>query len=357
MAPPAALAALRHREFRRVFAAGFLAHTGNWMQNTGRAYLVYDITGSPAALGTIFFFTYVPQLLFSLFGGLLADRYDRRRLLLVVQSCLLGSALGMGALAQSGAATIVNVAAVSFVTGMLLAAQMPVTNALVPALVRRADLSSAVSLNAASNSAARIVGPLLVGVVVPVWGVAWLFWLNALSMPLLLLAWLRTPVTVRARTGDRAVFAAVADGIRYARSTPAVAVPIAVVAVLSGVGLVYQPLAVVYATDVLADGDDERGATLFGLLQAALGAGSVLGVLGFARAGLHNLAWVGLFPLSSVTGGFVAGALGVRPTITGAGLVCLAFCVVVARWRRYLRAMAVDPSEELRAVPALGEDS
>jgi len=419
-----AAAALRYGRFRRVLVAGFLAHSGNWMQNTGRAYLVYDITGSTAALGTVFFFTYVPQLLFSLFGGVLADRYDRRRLLLGVQSGLLLSALLMGALAHSGAATLGNVAALSFVTGVLLAAQMPVSNALVPALVPRADLAAAVSMNAAASSAARIVGPLLVGVVVPLWGVAWLFWLNALSMPLLLWTWWRTPVTVRPTSDAPAPLAAVAAGVRYVRDTPPLAVCIAVVAVLSGVGLVYQPLTVVYATEVLAAGDDDRGATLFGVLQAALGAGSVLGVLGLANVararpggvllgtsvgfsvalagfastsstavavvaavgvgafqfanaaltltvlqhetpeelrgrvlGLHNLAWVGLFPVSSVVGGQVADAVGVQATITGAAVVCLAFSGLVARWRHHLRAEVEPAGEVLLPVPAPGEDT
>lgn len=249
------------------------------MQITGRAVLVFEITGSVSALGTVYFFSYIPQLLLSQFAGVFADRYDRRRLLMRVQFLAAIGALVLGVLADTGTATLLNVCAASFALGACQAVQAPTANALISALVPRSALASAVTIQSATGNVSRILGPTLAAAVIPLFGVEALFYGNALSFVVIIGAWAATPVEtlvapVRART-----FPAIAEGFRTVRQSPDLWAPIVLLAVISGVGLVYQPLGVAFTTDDLAGGDSDQGASLFGLLQAALGVGAVVGIL------------------------------------------------------------------------------
>jgi MFS family permease len=307
--------------FRRVWTAVLVAALGSWMQITGRAFLVYDITGSVSALGTIYLVTYGPQLILAPYAGAIADRYDRRRTLIVGTWLLVATSAATGLLAATGTATLLTLSAVSLLTGAVQTVTQTASMALLPALVGKEDLSSAVSLQAVTSSATRVVGPLAAGALIPVVGTQWLFYLNALSLLPVVLAWLRTPVAAApAATGT--TLAAVVEGLRFTRRTPAIAVPLGLLTVLSAVGLVYQPLGVAYATSVLADGDRTLGGTYFGLLQGAIGLGSVvaialLGGLGDRRPALVLVGTGALFSLSLVGLG-LAGSL---PVALGAAVV------------------------------------
>jgi MFS family permease len=273
-----ALRALRVPAFRRVWFAVVAASMGTWMQITGRAFLVYDITGSAAALGTIYLFSYGPQLFLAPYAGAIADRYDRRRTLLVGTWVLVGTNVATGLLAATGTATLFWLCAISLLTGSVLTVTQTASLALLPALVGKEDLSSAVSLQAIPSSATRIIGPLIAGGLIPLVGVEWLFYLNALAQLPVLQAWRRTVVpAVEAVVGG--TLRAVVDGLQFTRRTPTVAVPLSLLAVRSAIGLVYQPLGVAYTTAVLAGDDRALGATYFGLLQGAIGAGSFFGIL------------------------------------------------------------------------------
>lgn len=273
-----ALRALRVPAYRRVWTAVVFASMGIWMQITGRAFLVYDLTGSASALGTIYLASYGPQIFVAPYAGAIADRYDRRRVLLLGTWVLVGTNVITGLLAATGTATLLALCVVSLVTGAVQTVTQTASLALLPTLVDKQDLSSAVSLQALTSSATRIIGPLIAGALIPVVGVQWLFYLNALAQLPVVVAWLRThvPPVERAVGGT---LRAVVDGLAFTRRTPAIAVPLSLFAVLSAIGLVYQPLGVAYTTAVLADGDRTLGGTYFGLLQAAIGLGSLVGIL------------------------------------------------------------------------------
>jgi MFS family permease len=168
---------------------------------------------------------------------------------------------------------------VSLFAGSVQTVSQTASLALLPTLVDKADLSSAVSLQAVTSSATRIVGPLIAGALIPLVGIEWLFYLNALSLLPVVLVWLRTPVPPLEAPVQTGPLAAVVEGLRFTRRTPAVAVPLSLLAVLSAIGLVYQPLGVAYTTAVLADGDKTLGGSYFGLLQGAIGVGSLAGIL------------------------------------------------------------------------------
>lgn len=411
---PPTFVALRRPAFRRIWIAGFGSMTGQWLQITGRAYLVYDVTGSKSALGAIYFFSYIPQLVLAPFAGVIADRFDRRRLLVVSQLLLAAGALAIGLLAAGDRATLLNVSALSLLIGIVQVVGGPASQAVVPSLVSEDELSSAVTLNSASVSATRIVGPLLAGVLIPAVGVAWAFYGTALGALALVFVWARTPLPRHDTTRVGGTLGAIRFGFGWVARTPRVRRPVIIVAVLSGIGLVYQPLGVPFATDILAHGDKSLGATYYGILQAALGAGSVVGILGFAGLGrraprltmiltivgfgsllatfgllhglwpaalaiagvgafhfanftlaldqvqhatpeeirgrvlsIHSIAWAGLFPLTSAAAGPIADAVGVGPTLAGAGAICAAFGI--------LYAMVADrrPDDDVDAVTGI----
>jgi MFS family permease len=317
------MAALRHREYRRVWTGALVSATGDWLQITGRAYLVYAITGSPTALGAVYFFSYLPQVLFALPGGALADRVDRKRLVVAGNAAQGLVAVALAALVWAAQASVWNVAALSFVAGTAMTLTLSPTLALLPSLVPRAELHSAMSLNGTTYSVSRIFGPLLAGLIIPLWGVGWVFAVNAVTFAYAVAVWWLATVPPRApaspvdQTGIR-------HGLRHAWTTPTIRVPVIIMAVLGLVGFVYQPLAVVYATDVLAGGDDLLGGRYFGLMQAMMGVGSVVGIVGLAELGRHR-------PALTVLGGTAGFAVALAALgLTAAALPALALSVAVA---------------------------
>lgn len=406
----AAVQALAYPDFRRIWAAGFVSHIGAWMQIIGRAALAFRITGTTTGLGLVYFFTYIPQLLFSPLGGVLADRFDRRRLLIAAQALSTVLSALMGALTTAGLIDLWSLVAISFVSGTAFALLGPAAQALTPSLVPRSALHSAVSLQSMTTGGTRIFGPALAGLIIGEWGIAPLFYGNALSSLFPLAAWARTHVGPPPEGGAEGTPGAIREGIRFAARTPAVALPVALLAVLSSVGLMYQPLMVAFTTSVLSDGDRELGEARFGLLQATLGAGAVFGTLSFAASrreqwgwlqiltgagfsvallglglsralgsavafsfvlgafhfanvtlittvvqhatpeslrgrvmSLHNIAWVGLFPLASIAAGRIAAAIGTADTLVWAAGVCLASSLVLIPWRRQMSPRVEEP--------------
>lgn len=276
-------AAFAAPHYRRVWAASLVSNTGDWIQITARAVLVFGLTGSTAALGGIYFFSYGPQLLFGLFGGMAADRFDRRRLLVACSVLRTAGAVVLGGLTATGTATFWNVAAVSFLVGVVNTILVPVQQAVVPRLAPPGALTSGVSLYQTTFSLARVVGPAAAGVLIPLLGLPWLFFLNAAASVVVVAAWLVTPVAEHRRPVDTRPVRAVVEGLRYVRHARGIAVALFVVAMMGGVGLVYQPLGVAFATDALSGGDADLGAFRFGLLQGAFGIGAIAGILGLTR--------------------------------------------------------------------------
>ena len=423
MQRPAVLDAFAYPRFRRVWSAGLVSQLGDWMQIIGRAFLAFELTGKAESVGVIYFATYAPQLLFSLYGGVLADRFDRRRLLIGTQVAEAIGAAALGILAATGHANVANLAVFSFFMGTAFMLSIPTIQALQPAVVPREGLSSAISLGTATNSIARIFGPLLAALVISGAGIEWVFWVNAVSFLAVIVAWLVTPVERQPPIGEERNLAAIGAALRFVRRTPAVAVPIAATGFLMTIGIVYQPLAVVYATDVLADGAKSVGRDYFSWLQAGIGVGSVVGIVALAGVSrrrpagtfvataiifsaalvvlgrvstfglalvvivavggfhfanialaltlvqhevadamrgrvmaIHMTALVGFIPFTSLAAGLIVDRVGIRTTFTGAGLMCLAFSLLLLRWGRHirLREEPVDERERVDTAVAVG---
>ena len=415
MRRPAVPAALRVPLFRRIWLAGFVSTIGDWMQIVGRGFLVYDITGSKSALGLVYFASYIPQLLLTPFGGVFADRLDRRRTLLGGQVAQTVLAVALGLLAGTGEATLTGVVLISLAAGTVQTMTMPAQMALTPSLVPPDVLPSAMSLGMTTNNLSRVVGPGLAGLLIRNYGVEWVFHVNALSFLAVIAAWLITRVPALPERLQQTTLAAMAEGWRHVRSTPALMLPIALVGVLAAIGLSYQTLGIAYVTDVLARGNDALGARYYGTFQAVVGFGGIVGIaslaprgrrapgstliltavgfslglvaLGFVRRPLlafalcfvigifhfanSNLvltlvqraapdpmrgrvmsillvAWIGIFPITSLFIGTIATRTSIKAVFVGAGLICLAASLIAARWRHVVGEADETPEADAR---------
>ncbi|MFN8037367.1 MAG: MFS transporter [Acidimicrobiia bacterium] len=415
------LDAFREARFRRVWAAGFVSQLGDWMQIFGRAALAYELTGRAESVGLVYFASYLPQLLFSVWGGVLADRFSRRHLLVGTQVAEAAGAALFGVLVATGSASVANVTVVSFFLGIAFMLSIPAGSALLPSVVSRDSLSSAISVGNATNSLARVFGPLLAAGIISWFGLAWVFWVNAVSFLFVIVAWATVELPEQPEIEEEGNMDALRRAVRYVRETPVVAVPIGATAFLMFVGVVYQPFAIVYATRVLSDGSTSLGRTYYSWLQAAIGTGAAIGVFASANVGrrypaptfaltaigfslaltllgqvesfgvamavilvaggfhfanmalgvslvqhevpevlrgrvmsIHMLGLVGVIPLTALIGGRLVDHFGIRATFTAAGLSCLAFSLLLLRWRRHIRLREGEPGTlETRAAVAL----
>jgi MFS family permease len=275
--PGSARAALRHATFRRVFTGAFLSNIGSWSQNVVLGALAYDLTGSATFVGVLLFAQLGPLLLFSLVGGLLADVFDRRRLLITV-SVLQGLlSLALAWVARVDDPSKVSLVGIVFLIGMGQAVFGPTYSALLPALVGRADLSGAISLNSAQMNGSRVIGPVIGSVLDAQVGASAVFVVNAASY--LLVIWsllsVRLPPPIPDTSGQRGV-RRLAGGLQVARRDRLVGRCLVIIFAFSLLSLPF-----IGQLPTLADrnlGIDARSEQ-YGLLYACFGVGALLGAL------------------------------------------------------------------------------
>jgi len=271
-------AAFAHRSFRLWFAGQIVSLVGTWMQNMAQGWLVYQLTGSSLLLGTVGMCGSLPMLLFTLWGGVLADRFPKRRILIVTQVLLMLLAFALAALAAGPWIRFWHVLVVATLGGVVMAFDMPARQAIVIELVGEGDLMNAVALNSSVFNAARIVGPMVAGALLPViqaWGC---FLVNGISFLAVLAGLLMMRHEERAVAQSAVpLWRHAAEAFRYVRSQPALTLLFAQLAVLGVFGWTYTVLMPVFADRVLRVG--ERG---FGLLMAANGAGALAASLTMA---------------------------------------------------------------------------
>lgn len=265
----------------RLFAGGqVVSLTGTWGQRVAQDWLVLELSdNSGIALGVVTALQFLPVLLLSLWGGVLADRYDKRRMLIGIQAAMGLLALLLGVLDLTGVVALWHVYVLSFALGTVAALDVPVRQSFVSELVGPDELPNAVSLNSATFNGARIVGPAVAGVLIAGIGTGWVFVVNATSYLAVIagLVLMRPDLlwrTERVRRGGGQV----REGVAYVRSRPELLVPIAMVAVIGTFGLNFQVTLALVAKQLF-----QTGAGSFGLLVSALAVGSLIGALVSAR--------------------------------------------------------------------------
>jgi MFS family permease len=277
--------------FRTFFIASVVSNIGSWMQIVGQGWLVLQLTDSAFYLGLVGLARAGPTIAFSLFGGVIADRFDRRRVLVVTQCAMLVSALVLAALTWTGVVTVWHILLISFVSAFFFAVDNPTRQALVPDLVGREQLSSAIGLNSAAWNGAAIIGPSIAGALLALISAAGLFFLNGVSYIGVVLAVLVMPQLPRRELSRRSVTGQLADGMGYIRSRRAVWGLLLLIAIPSVLARPYVQLMPFFARNVL-----HRGATGYGILMAASGVGALAAAL--ATASLGNYRRRGLLVLA-----------------------------------------------------------
>jgi MFS family permease len=272
--------ALAYPTFRQFLAGAMIGSIGAFMQGTAQGWLVLDLTNSPAALGVVSALQVLPVLFLSPLAGVAADRFDRRRLLATTQLSSAVIALTLAVLATTGLVQFWQVAVLALLMGVAGAMQNPTYQAIVPSLVARPAIGSAVALNSAQFNLSRILGPALAGAAIAAGGLGIAFWANALALMAVAAVFWRlrvAPVPAAERTQAASMWANLLDGIRFVRSRRLVATLVLLAGVPALFLLNYLMLLPVFARDVLG-----IGAAGLGMLSAAIGVGALAGALGLA---------------------------------------------------------------------------
>jgi MFS family permease len=280
-----AFTSLRQRNFRLFWFGQMISLIGTWMQIIGQAWLVLELTHSAWQLGLVGALQSLPVLLFSIVGGVFADRWPKRRVLLLTQVAAMIQALLLWALIATGTIQLWHLYILAMLLGLTNSLYLPTSRAFLVELVGREDLPNAVALNSSLSTLARIVGPGLGGIIIAESSVTMLFLLNALSfLPVIVgLALIKRKALHAQALQHRSVgerqntWQSLREGVGYVWKTPAVLVVILVVGLVLLFGSNFNVVLPLFATDVL-----HVGATGFGLLSAALGVGALLSALWLA---------------------------------------------------------------------------
>ncbi|MBK5225753.1 MAG: MFS transporter [Thermoleophilia bacterium] len=276
----------RYRDYRFFWSGALVSNVGTWMQTVAVGWVVYDITktGNPsAALGVINFLNFLPTTLLTLFAGLFADRLNRKQLIIVAQILLMMQALVLARLTQVNDITIVSIGGLVLFGGVITAFVFPAWQAMLPDIVPGKSLLNAVALNAAQFNGARLLGPLLGGLVFARYGAAEVFYVNAISFLFVIgaLALIHPQQEKHVRSGGGAISTLTA-GLRYSRENRLVAWLLISVLMLSLFGMPYITLMPVIAAQVLG-----QGAAGYSVLMGASGLGAVVGALSVASLPQH----------------------------------------------------------------------
>lgn len=273
--------AMRVRNYRLYWFGQLISISGTWMQTTAQAWVVYSLTNSPLALGTVTALQFLPITLLTLFGGVIADRAPKRQLVLITQTLALIQAFAFGVLVATNSIQVWQMYVLAAMQGIINAIDQPVRQAFAAELVSTEDRPNAIALNSMLFNAARIIGPALAGILIAKAGAAPALFINAASFLAVIIALLlMNPTQFFVKQQMRAVeppLKQLADGLRYSWRTPAVLIVLILVAFIGTFGYNFSVVIPLLGGFVL--NTDAAG---FGLLSAALGIGSLLGAVSTA---------------------------------------------------------------------------
>ena len=415
MSLPDALRSLRHRNYRLFFAGQLVSLTGTWMQSVAHAWLAYSLTHSAAVLGIVGFAGQIPALLFSPAGGVVADRFARRRVLLATQATSMVLAFTLAALTLGGRVSISWILVLAALSGVVNAFDIPTRQAFAVDMVGRDDLVNAIALNSSIFNGARVLGPAIAGLLVARIGEGWCFLVNGVSYLAVLgsLLAMRLPAPVRGPHATSA-WASVREGFVYASRARPVRALLLLLGVVSLTGMPYVVLMPVFAREILGGGARELG-----LLMGCAGVGALLGAIVLASrrnvkglgtfiaicAGgmgisliafalsrdfrlsalllvpvgffvmsqmassntliqslipdamrgrvmsLYAMMFMGMAPIGALVAGFLAARIGAPATLAGGGAICIAGALLFARHLPALRLEARQMIVELQMSP------
>ena len=341
---PSAFTPLRHRDFRLLWTGSLVSSVGTWMQKVAQGWVVLTLTGSPFWLGVDAFLGDAPFLVFSLLGGVLADRAERRRILMASQVVQMSCAFGLVALVVSGRVTLASILTLSFTSGLAQAFGAPAFQSLFPSLVPGEELPKAIALNSIQFNLARVVGPGLAGLAFDRIGAAGCMGLNGISFLAVVLALAAMPRQAAPRSAEGSVLEGLREGLRvvWKRRELRGLVGLAFLGSFCATPVVtFLP---VFAKDVF-----RGGAGRYSALLAAFGCGAVLGgvfvgttAARMRRRGLVSAA--GLVAFGVLAASF---ALSRLPALSLVLLVAAGACLMIVN-SGYMTLVQTSVGDDLR---------
>ncbi len=272
----ASFSALQYRNFRLLWIGNLVSNTGDWMDQISFNWLVYSLTDSAVWLAVVNLCRFVPILVFTLVGGVVADRLERRRMMFVTQASAMALALALAGLVATGSVTLWQVMLIAIGRGVMNSFNQPAKQSLVSELVPQHELRNAIALNAAQFNITRVFGPSIGGILIATVGVEGAFALNGLSFIAVLwsLAAMRFPERTARVTARTSITAGLLEGLVYLRHTPTLGMLVLLALIPVILGNPYLTMLTVFARDVL-----HVGGVGLGLLTACSAVGCILGAL------------------------------------------------------------------------------
>jgi MFS family permease len=284
--------ALRHRNFQLFFVGQLISLIGTWMQSVAQSWLVYRMTGSAALLGFVGFASQIPVFLFAPIGGSMADKHNRRTILLITQTAAMLLAFLLAILTLSGIVKIWEIFIIAALLGVVNGFDIPARQVFVVDMVGKTDLINAIALNSSMFNGARIIGPAIAGVLVATIGEGWCFFANGASYIAVIIGLLMIKVAPPAQVPtEGSAIDRIVEGFRFVWHTGPVRALLVLLGLVSLMGMPYAVLMPIFADQILHGGP--RG---LGLLMGASGVGALAGALSLAmRNGLQGLGrWVAI---------------------------------------------------------------
>ena len=281
-----AVRALRHRNFQLFFGGQLISLIGTWMQTVAQAWLVYRMTNSAFLLGAVGFASQIPVFIMAPVGGIVADRHDRRRVVISTQTASMILAWILAALTLMGVIQVWEIMVLAAALGVVNAFDIPARQAFLIDMVGREDLMNAIALNSSMFNGARIIGPAVAGILVASIGEGWCFFANAVSYIAVIAGLLLMRIPRPAKLAkEGSPLENIIEGFSFARNTGPIRAILLLLGLVSFVGMPYTVLMPLFADQIL-----HGGARGLGILMGATGVGALLGAASLAaRVGVRGL--------------------------------------------------------------------
>lgn len=280
--------ALRYRNFRSFWLGQMISLIGAWMHRTAQAWLVFRLTNSPFYLGLVYSAGYFPILIISAIAGTVADRTNKRNLLIVTQVGSMIQAFILATLTITGLVHVWHIVLLAGILGVINAFDAPTRHSIIRDLVRMEDLRNAIALNSSIFNAARMLGPVIAGVLIPVMGEAGCFYLNGFSFLAIIVGLFLIKPIPSSPKETRSFLTDLKEGFTYIRRDITVFMLLTTVGVTSILVMPYMVLMPIFAGKIL-----EKGPEALGFLMAAVGVGAIFGLLrmasGVSKSKIHDM--------------------------------------------------------------------
>ena len=275
---PAALRSLRHRNYQLFFGGQLISLVGTWMDQVAESWLVYRLTGSSLLLGTVAFASQIPVFLLAPIGGIVADRYNRRTILVITQSTMMAITFVLAGITLAHVVQVWHVMLLAALTGVVNAFDIPARQAFIVDMVSREDLLNAIALNSSMFNGARVVGPALAGIVVAAVGEGWCFFANGVSFLAVIAGLLMMQLVAPRRSLEGSPVENIIEGFRFVAGTSPIRALMLLLGMISFTGMPYAVLMPVFADQIL-----HGGAQGLGLLMGASGLGALSAAITLAN--------------------------------------------------------------------------